>query len=76
VRLTSIGLEDGMGKRWTKRHIALYIGAIIVGSLGSTLVPGDMLTRFLITFPILIIVMVGGIYALDRQARARETTGQ
>ena len=61
-----------MNKLWTKRNIAIYVGALIIGSVVSTLIPGDMLTRFLLTFPLLFVIMVAGIYFLDKQARSKE----
>jgi len=62
-----------MSKLWTRQLIAIYAGAIILSSVAAHYIPGDMVTRFLITFPILIVVMVGGIYFLNKQAKSEQT---
>ena len=61
-----------MSKLWTKRNVAIYVGGIVVGSAVAHFVPGDMVTKVLITFPILLVVMIVGIYLLNKQAASKE----
>ena len=61
-----------MNNLWTKRNVVIYVSALVIGSVVSTFIPGDMLTRVLMTFPVIIVVMVVGIVLLDKQARSKE----
>jgi len=61
-----------MNKISNKRGIAFAFGGAIIGSLLAQLIRGDMLTKFLITFPVLFATMIAGIYFLNRQAKSKE----
>jgi hypothetical protein len=56
-----------------KKGVAFAVGGALIGSALALVVPGDMLTKFIITFPILFAVMIGGIYYLDKQLQSRES---
>lgn len=57
---------------WNKKGIAFALGGALIGSLVALLIPGDMTTRFFITFPALFVIMIAGIYFLDKQMKSNE----
>ena len=61
-----------MNKISNKQGIAFAFVGAIVGSVVAQLIPGDMLTKFLMTFPVLFAAMIAGIYFLNKQAKSRE----
>jgi hypothetical protein len=61
-----------MDRLWTKRNIAIYVGAIIIGSIVGHFLPGSMMTRFFIALSLIVVTMVVGIYFLNKSAKSDE----
>jgi F0F1-type ATP synthase assembly protein I len=56
----------------TRKSLLSIVGGAFIGALVGILLPGDMMTRFLIAVCSLLLTMVLGVYFLNRSANADE----